>query len=285
MGQGTVVSLISEMSKDKNNKKLNRELKNAPKYKISNETYENQSIARSQAFGRDRSIQAQQENLKQDAVNSASQAQDVTSSTSGLLSTIAAINANSGNASRALAQDEAVLKNQKVQQLYDVNNQVIDEKDKAWNYNTNMPYQMKIAALRDKIQSNTEMSAKGVDYEASTSSSFMSSMGGGMMSDERVKNSVKSCERGIDTIMMLNPVEFEYDFDPSVKHIGLMAQQVMKLVPEAVCVSDQAKTIGLGDNILQINYNELVPILIKGIQDQQTQIEYLKTEVKNLKGN
>lgn len=281
MGQGTAVSLVSEISKDKNSKKLARELKNAPKYKISDETFENLAMARSQAFGRDRSIQAAQENLSQEASNSVSAAKDVTSSTSGLLSTIAAISANNNASSRGLAQDEATIKNQKVQQLYDVNNQVIDEKDKAWNYNTNMPYQMKIAALRDKIQSNSEMSAKGVDYEAQTSSSFMSSMGG-MMSDERVKDKILPCVRGLDAVMKMNPVEFEYNFEPGVAHVGLLAQAVQKIVPEAVTVSEKAIAMGLPDNTLQINYSELIPVLIRGIQDQQQQIEELKRQINIL---
>lgn len=180
MGQGAAISLISEISKNKNTKALNREIARAPKYKINEEAYQNQAVAESQAYGKDRSITMQQQNLEQGAANAANQAKAVTNSTSGLLSTIAAINANKNTNIRGLAQDEAALQNQKIQQLYNVNNQMIDEKDKAWNYNTNMPYQMKIAALRDKIQYNTEMSMKGVDYETSTSSAFMGSMGGMM---------------------------------------------------------------------------------------------------------
>ncbi len=283
MGQGTVVSLVSEISKDKNNKKLARELKNAPKYKIQDEAFENQSLARSQAYGRDRAIQTQEENITQEAENSANNAAKVTGSTSSLLSTIAAINANKNQNLRGLGQDEAAMKNAKMQQLYGANNAMIDEKDKAWNYNTNMPYQMKIAALRDKIQSNTEMSAKGVDYEASTSSSFMGSMGG-MMSDERVKENIFPCVRGLDSVMKMNPVEFEYKFDNGVKHVGLLAQEVQKVIPEAVTVSDKgiAVAMGLPEDTLTINYNELVPVLIRGIQDQQLQIEELKRQINIL---
>lgn len=177
MGLGTAVSLISEISKDKNNKKLSREIANAPKYKINEEAYENQAVAKSQAYGKDRAIMAQEQNMEADAASATNQVKQVSNSTSGILGTLAAINANKNSSRRQLAVDEASLKNQKIQQLYGVNNQMIDEKDKAWNYNTNMPYQMKIAALRDKIQANTEMSAKGLDYETSTSTAFMGSMG------------------------------------------------------------------------------------------------------------
>jgi len=177
MGLGTAVSLIAEISKSKNNKKLEEAIANAPKYNIQDEAYQNQDLARGQAFGRNRAIQTQQENISQEAGNANATARDVSSSTSDLLSTIAAINANKNTNLRGLSQDEASMRQQNMQTLYGVNNQMIDEKDKAWNYNTNMPYQMKIAALRDKIQYNSQMAQKGVDYEASTSSAFMGSMG------------------------------------------------------------------------------------------------------------
>lgn len=180
MGAGAVISLFSEIKKNKNEKELNKQIDNRPKYTIQDEAYENQNMARSQAYGRDRAIAGQQKAIEQDASNAMGQAQQVSSSTSDLLSTIAAINSNKNTAIRGLANDEAQIQNQKVGQLYNVNNQMIDEKDKAWNYNTNMPYQMKIAALREKIKYNSEMAMKGVDYETSTSSSFMGSMGGMM---------------------------------------------------------------------------------------------------------
>lgn len=177
MGLGTAVSLISEISKDKNNKALKREISRAPKYKIQDEAYQNQAMAKSQAFGRDRTIQMQQENVDQDAVAAATAAKSVSTGTSSLLSTIAAINANKNATKRGLAQDEATLKTQKMGQLLDVNTQMIDEKDKAWNYNINMPYQMKIAALRDKIKDNTETSRAGIEYEASSTAAFGNMMG------------------------------------------------------------------------------------------------------------
>jgi hypothetical protein len=56
--------------------------------------------------------------------------------------------------------------------LIGVNQQMIDEKDKAWNYNENMPYQMKVAALRDRIKFNQEQAAQ----QFAASSNFMTNM-------------------------------------------------------------------------------------------------------------
>lgn len=138
-------------------KKINKLISNRPQYQINDEAFQNQNLARSQAFGRNSAIQAQQENVEQEANNTVQQAKDVSSSTSGLLSTIAAINANKNQNLRGLAQDEAGIKQQNMNTLYGVNNQVIDEKDKAWNYNVNDPYQTKLATLRDKKKSRADL--------------------------------------------------------------------------------------------------------------------------------
>lgn len=60
----------------------------------------------------------------------------------------------------------------------------------------------------------------------------------------------------------------------SAVHFGLIAQELELIFPELV--------VNLG-NTKGINYTELVPILIKGIQDQQKEIEDLKAEVQAIK--
>jgi hypothetical protein len=129
-------------------KKIQKQIRNMPKYKIQDEAFDNQAIARARAFGRDRSIQKQSDSLDQQAANSLSAAQDVTSSTSGLLSVIAAIDSNNTAARRGLAQDEASIQSQNTRDLYQVNSQMIDEKDKAWNQNVYAPWDAKLRNLQ-----------------------------------------------------------------------------------------------------------------------------------------
>ncbi len=171
------IAFASEISARRKQKKLNKLIENRPKYKIADEAFDNQAIAKAEAYGRDRAIQGQEQQLEQDAANAATNVKDVTSGTSGLLSTIAAIEANKNATRRGLAQDEASLMSGKKSQLLGVNNQMIDEKDKEWNYNENMPYQMKVAALRDRIKYNQEMASQ----QFAASSNFMTNMfaGGG----------------------------------------------------------------------------------------------------------
>jgi hypothetical protein len=171
------IAVANLVASRKNQKRLKNEISNRPTYNISDEAYQNQALAKSDAFGRDRSIQMQEQQLDQDAANAAGQAKDVTNSTSGLLSTIAAINSNKESAGRNLAQDEAQLRGQKLNTLMNTNTAMIDEKDKAWNFNENMPHQLRVAALRDKVKYNQEQAAQ----QFAASSNFMTNMfaGGG----------------------------------------------------------------------------------------------------------
>jgi len=165
----------SEHAKSQANKAQKAEqdaINNGPKYQVQDEAYQNRNIAEGQAFGRNRAIQMQQQNIGQEASNAGAAARDVSSSTSDLLSTIAAINANKNTNLRGLAQDEAQVQQQNLGSLYNANNNLIDEKDKAWNYNSNMPYQMKIAMLRDKIQYNQNVQQKATDNAFASATSI-----------------------------------------------------------------------------------------------------------------
>ncbi|HEX8460415.1 MAG TPA: hypothetical protein VF623_03260, partial [Segetibacter sp.] len=59
--------------------------------------------------------------------------------------------------------------------------------------------------------------------------------------------------------------------------IGLIAQDVKKLIPEVVIGDVTKEKLGM-------NYAELVPVLINAIKEQQKQIEDLKKQVEKLAG-
>jgi hypothetical protein len=138
-------------------KDMSRLLRNRPKYEINQEVFDNQALAKGAAFGRDRSIQMQETEMEQSASNAIAEAKNVTSSTSGLLSTIASIQANQNAAGRDLATTEAQIQQQNRGDLFAANQAVIDEKDKAFDFNVNQPYQNKIQSLRDRKKARTEM--------------------------------------------------------------------------------------------------------------------------------
>jgi hypothetical protein len=92
-------------------------------------------------------------------------------------------------------------------------------------------------------------------------------------SDARLKLDVASLTAGIDDIKRLRPVTYKWKKDGASGAIqrGLIAQEVQKVLP--TLVRSDGKT-----GMLSVNYVELVPVLIKAIQEQQTEIDALKQQ-------
>jgi hypothetical protein len=97
-------------------------------------------------------------------------------------------------------------------------------------------------------------------------------------SDKRLKDNITPLNDGLERIMKLNPVSFTWKDDPEgTKHLGLVAQDVIGIIKEIVVIGTDP------DKILGINYSQFVPVLIKGMQEQQQQIETTKQENLQLK--
>jgi len=96
-------------------------------------------------------------------------------------------------------------------------------------------------------------------------------------SDARLKTNIRNLDYSLSAILKMNPVQYNWkegnDHDTK---IGFLAQDLRKIVPEAV-VGDERK-----EN-LAINYIELIPILVNAMKEQQQQINELRKEIKELK--
>lgn len=108
-------------------------------------------------------------------------------------------------------------------------------------------------------------------------------------SDRRLKNSIKDIPYGLETVLNLNPVTYRYNKDFSIDdrfRLGLIAQEVEALIPEVVFNEDIDANPETGEKLIiksdykSMSYVELVPVLIKAIQEQQVEIETLKLELK-----
>ena len=96
-------------------------------------------------------------------------------------------------------------------------------------------------------------------------------------SDLRLKENISDVENGIDMVSKMKPKHFDY-IDGSKDNLGFIAQDVQKIIPQAVSITDQEKgTLGLKTDFL-------VPYLVKAIQEQQTIIEDLKSRIETLEG-
>ena len=85
-------------------------------------------------------------------------------------------------------------------------------------------------------------------------------------SDERLKQNIKPLDAGLNEILNLNPVTFNYTFADG-DNAGINAQNVQEIYPYAV----QQRS----DGYLQTDYKKLIPLLINAIKEQQKQINEL----------
>jgi hypothetical protein len=99
-------------------------------------------------------------------------------------------------------------------------------------------------------------------------------------SDIRLKSNIQGLDYGLESIMKLEPVSYTWkDGSDRNRKIGLIAQDVDKVISEVVDKgNDPSQTLG-------INYSELVPVLIKGMQEQQKQIDATVLENQQLKSD
>lgn len=97
-------------------------------------------------------------------------------------------------------------------------------------------------------------------------------------SDARLKTNVASIAYGLDVVNAFRPVSYEW-IDGKYgtgRSIGLIAQEVAEIVPEAVgAANDEDKTLSL-------DYQKLVPVLTKAIQELSAENTTLKTRLDSL---
>ena len=98
-------------------------------------------------------------------------------------------------------------------------------------------------------------------------------------SDSRLKNNIKKIEDPINKILRLTGNSFEWNekqtaYKVGKKDYGVIAQEVKEVLPEAVT---ERKT-----GYLAVDYNDLIPLLIEAVKEQQMEIEKLKEQIHNL---
>lgn len=98
-------------------------------------------------------------------------------------------------------------------------------------------------------------------------------------SDIRCKTNIKELDYGLKEIMKLRPITFNWKDKDNGKRIGLIAQELQSVIGEVVITGDdENKNLG-------VIYTELIPVLIKGIQEQQKIIEDQNVRINALEQN
>ncbi|MDT0557086.1 tail fiber domain-containing protein [Ichthyenterobacterium sp. W332] len=110
-------------------------------------------------------------------------------------------------------------------------------------------------------------------------------------SDRREKKNIIELDYGLDEVLQMQPVSFNWkNRDNKDKKLGLIAQDLLKLVPEVVKTHDW-ETDEAGNKIkteldrMGVYYSDLVPVLIKALQEQQQLINSQKVKINDLSAN
>jgi hypothetical protein len=90
-------------------------------------------------------------------------------------------------------------------------------------------------------------------------------------SDRRWKTNISTMDNVIDQVMNLSSVEFTWEDKKDDKtHYGLIAQEVESVFPNLVSTDKSGYKY--------VNYTELIPVLLKVVQEQQKEIDALKQQ-------
>jgi hypothetical protein len=95
-------------------------------------------------------------------------------------------------------------------------------------------------------------------------------------SDIRLKDKIGNIDNALESILKLETLKFNWKYDSELEtkraYFGLVAQNVQELLPELVEIGkDKMQTLG-------IKYTELIPVLVKAIQELKAEIDQLKNK-------
>jgi len=99
-------------------------------------------------------------------------------------------------------------------------------------------------------------------------------------SDERLKTNIKPLENALDKVLSLNGFTYNFNelgqslgFSTETLHVGVSAQQVQAVLPEAVAPAP------VNDEYLTVKYEKIVPLLIEAIKELSQKVSDLENKL------
>lgn len=113
-------------------------------------------------------------------------------------------------------------------------------------------------------------------------------------SDRRLKENVQVIDNAIEKVRSLNGITYtpndlaaSFGYDKNVKLVGLFADEVEAVLPEATRPApfdqDENGNSKSGENYKTIQYEKVVPLLVEAIKEQQSTINILLSELADIK--
>ena len=125
----------------------------------------------------------------------------------------------------------------------------------------------------------------GIYYNPSGNNLFVSGDITAFASDIRLKKDIEPIQNALDKVSQLSGFTYsfneeasKYGFNTETRHSGVSAQEVQKVLPEAVCPAPAS------EDHLTVKYEKLVPLLIEAIKELRGEVTELRAELNELKG-
>ena len=102
-------------------------------------------------------------------------------------------------------------------------------------------------------------------------------------SDERLKTIITDnpYPNALDDILTLKPIRYRWKYEDTGRdQIGLIAQSVLPIVPEAI--STHAALEGDDTEYYSLRYCEVIPLLVSSVQQLTTQLQAAMDRITNL---
>ena len=102
---------------------------------------------------------------------------------------------------------------------------------------------------------------------------------GTQTSDERLKSNIRPTNYGLESVLALEPIDFEID---GKQKVGFSAQRTQFIIPESVYDTNQPLE---NSTKLAMEYVQIIPVLTKAIQELKAELDAAKARITTLEGN
>jgi hypothetical protein len=102
----------------------------------------------------------------------------------------------------------------------------------------------------------------------------------GTISDARLKTNIKNISYGLEDLLKIRPVNFDWKDGSDVNLLGFIAQELKPIISQAV--TDTKNIAEDNTAYMAVTESNLIPVMVKAIQDQQAIIETLKSRITAL---
>ena len=125
----------------------------------------------------------------------------------------------------------------------------------------------------------------GISYNSSTNTLSVAGDVIAFASDDRLKTDKLLIDNPLDKVMQIEGFTFNFNeigskiFDTSVRHVGVSAQQIQKVLPEAVASAPM--NLIDDEDYLTVKYDKLVPLLIEAIKELNKKVEKLEQKLSD----